>query len=371
MKVLVGGDFAPWNRTGNIIEQHDFKFLDGIREIAEKADFSIVNLEAPITERDDRTIIKRGPSLHCPAATADALRYAGIDIVTLANNHILDFGATALNRTIKLCNDAGIRTVGAGADLYEAEKVLYIEYEGKTLGIVNCCEHEFSIATEYSAGANPLNPIRQYYKIQEAKSLADYVMVIVHGGHEMFQLPSPRMQEAYRFFIDSGADVVINHHQHCYSGYEIYKSRPIFYGLGNLNFDINNITNSIWNYGYMVMIDFDKEINFSIFPYEQCSHESISTRFLAENAFDKEIADLNDIISDSDKLQKTIEAYYDKESRNVALSFDFYDNKYLRALRRRNWIPSFISKKKKLEIQNLIFCEAHFDKVKHFFKSCK
>ena len=76
--------------------------------------------------------------------------------------------------------------VGVGRNLKEAEKVLYLEKDGKTIAVINCCEHEFSLATETEAGANPLNPVRQFYAIQEAKKKANYVLVIVHGGHEMF-----------------------------------------------------------------------------------------------------------------------------------------------------------------------------------------
>jgi poly-gamma-glutamate synthesis protein (capsule biosynthesis protein) len=121
--------------------------------------------------------------------------------------------------------------VGGGTNLQEASKILYKKIDEKVLALINCCENEFSIATEVTAGSNPLNPIQQYYAIQEAKSKADYVLVIVHGGHELWQLPSPRMQETYRFFIDAGADAVVNHHQHCYSGYEIYKKKPYILNL--------------------------------------------------------------------------------------------------------------------------------------------
>ena len=117
-------------------------------------------------------------------------------------NHILDYGHEGLLKSIECCKDQGLDVVGVGDNLSEAERIIYLEKDGKKLAIINCCEHEFSIATESEAGANPLNPIRQYYAIQEAKKHADYVLVIVHGGHEHFQLPSPRMQETYRFFVD-------------------------------------------------------------------------------------------------------------------------------------------------------------------------
>lgn len=73
----------------------------------------------------------------------------------------------------------GIFTVGVGIDLNDAARILYIESKGRKLAIINCCENEFSVATESTAGGNPLLPIQQFYKIQEAKENADYVLVIV------------------------------------------------------------------------------------------------------------------------------------------------------------------------------------------------
>ena len=104
----------------------------------------------------------------------------------MANNYILDFGAEGLQKSVKSCQEQGLDVVGVGKHLCDAEKVLYLEKEGKILAIINCCEHEFSIATESEAGANPLNPIWQYYVIQEAKSDADFVILIHHGGIEHY-----------------------------------------------------------------------------------------------------------------------------------------------------------------------------------------
>ena len=200
--------------------------------------------------------IKRvSPNLSSSPKGIEAIKYAGFDIATLANNHILDFGDQGLMDTVNLCSQYNIDTVGVGKNLEDASKILYKRKDGETLAIINCCEHEFSIAGDDTAGANPLDPIQQYYKIKEAKQSADYVLVIVHGGHEMYQLPSLRMVDTYRFFIEGGADAVINHHQHCFSGYEFYKGKPIVYGLGNFCFD-SSYRNSIWNEGYLAAIDF-------------------------------------------------------------------------------------------------------------------
>ena len=267
MNVLVAGDFAPGARLAKQIEERKFSevFPDDVREVIKSADFSFVNFESPVVEGGYKPIPKCGPNLRCTPEAAEAVRYAGFTYVTMANNHILDYGAEGLRKSIECCKDQGLDVVGVGDNLNEAEKILYLEKDGEKLAIINCCEHEFSIASDTTAGANPLNPIRQYYSIQEAKKQADYVLVIVHGGHELFQLPSPRMQETYRFFVDAGADAVVNHHQHCYSGYEVYNSKPIFYGLGNFCFDRPGKV-STWNEGYLVALD-TLDSTFMVIPY--------------------------------------------------------------------------------------------------------
>lgn len=84
--------------------------------------------------------------------------------------------------------------------------------------------------------------------------------MIVHGGVEHHQYPTKRMVQTYRFFVDAGADAVINHHQHCPCGYEIYNGKPIYYGLGNFCFDWDGKRDSMWNVGYMVALNVDRNI---------------------------------------------------------------------------------------------------------------
>lgn len=238
MNVLIAGDFAPMSKLAKPIKEKRFSevFKKELSDIIKAADFSFVNFEAPVVENGYRPIPKCGPNLNCSAEATLAVKYLGFTGVTLANNHILDYGTEGLRRTVKCCRNQGIDVVGVGDNLKDAGRVLYLTKDDDTLAVINCCEHEFSIATDTEAGANPLNSVRQFRQIQEAKTIADRVLVIVHGGHEHFQLPSLRMVDIYRFFIDVGADAVVNHHQHCYSGYEIYKGKPILFGIiPNLN----------------------------------------------------------------------------------------------------------------------------------------
>ena len=365
MKIIVAGDFAPRARLAKQIEERKFSevFPDDVREVIKSADFSFVNFESPVVEDGYQPIPKCGPNLRCTSEAAEAVRYAGFTGVTMANNHILDYGPEGLRRSIECCKCQGLDVVGVGDNLSEAEKILYLEKEGKKLAIINCCEHEFSIASDTTAGANPLNPIHQYYAIQEAKKQADYVLVIVHGGHEHFQLPSPRMQETYRFFVDAGADAVVNHHQHCYSGYEMYREKPIFYGLGNFCFDEDGGRNSTWNEGYMVVLSFDNhEITYEMIPYTQCNEKASVELVKERTSFDKTIEKLNAIIQDSRELKKEVDKYYRTTAPGMLLMHQPYENRILNKLYRMHLLPSLVSRKKYLMLLNYINCEAHYDK---------
>lgn len=369
MNILVAGDFCQKYRVDEAVRSKRFgEIFDKVKPIIESVDYSIVNFEFPIVldSKIARPIKKCGPNLKGTIEAVDAIKYTGFKCCTLANNHILDQGnQCCLDTKIEL-EKALIDTVGAGKNIEEAGKILYKEIKGEILAVINCCEHEFSIATETSAGANPLNPIAQYYKIQEARKNADYVLVIVHGGHEHFQLPSVRMQETYRFFIDAGADAVVNHHQHCYSGYEVYNSKPIFYGIGNFCFDIEPIRdNTIWNYGYVVKIEFGKEIRFNTIPYNQYGKNPSIELLEERKEFDSIIEGLNCTIKDLSKLSSSIDTYYTSSDVQTALAYEPIENRVLKKLYKMGLFPSLVSKEKKTLLYNFINCEAHRDKLIH------
>lgn len=157
------------------------------------------------------------------------MKDAGFNLVTLANNHILDFNENGVKDTINNCINIGIHNVGAAKNLTKARSLYISKIKGKRIGILNFAENEFCAATAISYGANPVNLINNYNDIKEAKNKVDYLLVIPHGGREHYQLPTPMQRERYRFYADSGADIVVGHHSHCYSGYEVYKKTKFFF----------------------------------------------------------------------------------------------------------------------------------------------
>lgn len=367
IKILIGGDFSPSYRIRPLLKSRDFSFLEGIKPLFNSADFRVLNFETTIASTDDKPLTKYGPNLKTDTEVLDALDYLGVNLVTLANNHTLDYGEQALLNTINSLHEHQIGTVGAGENVTDSAKPYFTKIQNKVICFINCCEHEFSIAGETSAGANHINPVSIYYQIQSARKTADYIFVICHCGHEHFQLPSLRMVENFRFFIDAGADAVINHHQHCFSGYETYQNKPIFYGIGNFCFDRETHTHSAWNDGYLVQLNLDESIDFEIHPYLQFAEEP-AINLLSSDAFDECIANLNMTISDTEMLKRALSKYYDSQKPMLDCVLEPYVNKYLTALRYRHLIPSMISNKKKLQLENFLFCESHFDKLRHYLK---
>ena len=364
MKVFIAGDYCPAGRVEHYFKRADYASAFGdAQSIIKESDYSIVNFECPVVSRQQTPIEKLGPNLKCSPEGVEALQWAGFKCVTLANNHFFDYGPDGVKETLETVASYGMDHVGGGMNLGEASSILYQEINGKTLAVINCCEHEFSIATDQTAGSNPLNPVRQYYAIREARHHADYVLVIVHGGHEHFQLPSLRMVETYRFFVDAGADAVVNHHQHCFSGYETWHGKPIFYGLGNFCFDNPLKRSGIWTEGYCVTIEFtDHNPTFILHPYRQCTNDSI-IELLDQNAFEDKLEDLNAIIATPVSLQTALEEYYASSSKYYGNIFEPFYNRIYLAIRHRGWLPSFINKKRKVAASNFVKCEAHRDKL--------
>lgn len=366
MKILIAGDFCITNRAEMLVRKRDFSFLDHLKEVSKLADFAIANFEGPIASDEDNPIIKCGPNLNMPKESAEAFAYAGFNIATLANNHVLDYGVGGLNHTVKLLESNNIKTVGIGRDIESASQPLLISLSNQKVAIINCCEHEFSLATDNSAGANPIDPVKLFYDINDAKQKADKVIVIAHGGHEHYNLPSLRMQNLYRYLIDRGADMVVNHHQHCFSGFEQYNGKMIFYGLGNLCFDRLGKSNEPWNRGYAILLSVEDEISYTIIPYDQFS-DNPEILILKQGFYDKEIENLNRIISDRALLKEYQEKYFNETSKYFRNRFEPFNNRIISSLRSRGFFPYLIGRERMAMIENISLCESHKEKLEHMF----
>ncbi len=364
VKIIFTGDFYGGHRINQLIINSEFgKIYNNFLPNLIGADLTVTNLESVLIS-NGVAIKKTGPAIQANPKTIEALKFAGFDLVTLANNHIMDFGEQGLNDTIKSCVGNGIDFVGVGKNLQQATQTFYKEIKGIKIAIINIAENEWSSAGPKSAGAHPLNPISNYYKIKEAKENADYVFVVVHGGHETYDLPSPRMKETYRFFADAGANMVIGHHTHCYSGYEEFNGCPIFYSLGNFVFDKNNKGDKGWKEGFALELNVtETKVGYKIIPYKQ-DGENPGVFNLMDHELDAFLLKLNELnkqIQDDEFLENSFIEFTRKVQKSYSAFIEPHNYRLLFALQNRGLFPSFLSTSKRRLLLNLIRCEAHRD----------
>lgn len=379
-KIIIAGDLCLQHRTAGMSLEQLYACHQCVCDVINQVDYAVLNLESAVTNSTSvAPIIKAGIPLKSDNRILDLVQFMGFQCVTLANNHFADYGGVVVRESLSLLDERQIDHVGAGMDALDAQKVLYKQIKNKTFAFINACEHEFTIADANQPGCNALNPISQYYAIQGARKSADYVIVIIHGGHEEYQLPSPRMQETYRFFIDAGADVVVNHHQHCYSGYEIYQGKPIFYGLGNFSFDEDGLRHQSWNEGFLLNLDFDDDIQFNLIPYIQ-GDDNPGIYWMSDSqkyGFENKIKELNAIIASPKALQ---DAFVDMANAHVQEYLSplrpYQDRCLLRLFRHhllpKHWkcrlLPEYLTAQRKLFLKSYFQCEAHADIMNKLLK---
>lgn len=363
--IIIAGDFAPQCRVESLLSNNEYEVIFGkVKDIISSSSYSIVNLESPITNEHALPIRKTGPNLKCSAKVIDAIKYVGFNCVSLANNHFYDYGEDGVSMTLSICKSLGVDTIGGGENIRQASDILYKDINGKRFAFINVCEHEWSIASDNKGGSAPLDIIKNFYQIKTAKQHADYVFLIVHGGIEHYNLPTLRMKETYRFFIDAGADVVVNHHQHCYSGFENYHGKYIFYGLGNFCFDKGRQHPNAWNKGYLLKLIFGEHVSFEAIPYVQCAIIPNIDFNIDRDAFVRNLRQLNAVIEDDQALQEAYGQFINSKSNGYLTSLEPYSrNKYLYSLRYKHLIPSFLSTSWLRLILALFRCESHRDNL--------
>ena len=236
MKALLLGDFSPVPQNHFLFESGDIRtlFTDTL-SLFENKDFSIVNLECALTEKDG-PIKKFGPNLYAPRACARVLKEIGVEYAGLSNNHIFDFGIKGVRDTMKALDEEGIAYTGFGKDYEDARRNLTIEKNGERICVITVCEHEYSYALPDRMGSRPFDEYDTIEDIRAAKAECDRVIVMYHGGKEQCKYPSPRLVRVGRAMARSGADVVHFQHSHCIGCYEEYQGCHILYGQGNYHF---------------------------------------------------------------------------------------------------------------------------------------
>lgn len=225
------------NHTLPYLDKYGYAYpFQATASILQSGDMAFANLESPFTENG--TPFEKKFTFKVHPKYVSGLIDAGIDVVTLANNHILDFGLEGLANTIATLDSAGILFCGAGMAKQDAQAPAIFKTNGfriAVLGYSMTFPEEFW-ASDTSGGTNYPYEKNLERSIQQCNSIADFTVVTFHWGRESTFFPKEYQKRFAHRSIDLGADLVLGHHPHVLQGLEIYKNRLIAYSLGNYAF---------------------------------------------------------------------------------------------------------------------------------------
>jgi poly-gamma-glutamate capsule biosynthesis protein CapA/YwtB (metallophosphatase superfamily) len=210
-------------------------FSDGVKDVVSDADLVVLNLECCVSDRGHPWPGKRF-HFRAPPKAVDALAWLGVDCVTLANNHALDFGYAALSDTVEHLTGAGIRAVGAGADQAASRAPVVLEAGGLRVGVLGMTDHP----ADYAAGpkhpgvahADLRHGVPEWttLAIDDLSSMTDVVLVTPHWGPNMTPEPVPHVRSAAPVLTAAGATLVAGHSAHVFHGV----AGNVLYDLGDL-----------------------------------------------------------------------------------------------------------------------------------------
>lgn len=239
LRVIAVGDIMLDGTARPVFAQHGYDYaFAAVKHLFTGASAVFGNLEGPLTDRgtaeQDKTYVFRSP----PAPVSRALHTAGFTVVSLANNHTLDYGAEGLAQTQEALEAAGIAYTGAGRNLAEARRPVIVHAAGKTLAFL-----AYSVTLPEHFYAGPGKPGTAFgheahvrADVRAARQQADIVLVSFHWGQEGKTVLRDYQVQLGRAAIDAGAAAVLGHHPHILQGIERYRDGIILYSLGNFTF---------------------------------------------------------------------------------------------------------------------------------------
>jgi poly-gamma-glutamate synthesis protein (capsule biosynthesis protein) len=259
--------------------------FSGIATRVSSVDLAFANLEVPLTKANTPTRAKTAEEirrrdqfiLRADPGHGAFLGKAGFDLLSLGNNHAMDYGAEGLREMRAVLLEAGIEATGAGDNAVDAQATaVKVLPDGTRVGLISAMAfvtapalRKTSPATRSAAGVNVFSfggvigdvaRAKLARLVTQAKESCDFLVVALHWGTERKTLPNPYQVELGRALVDAGADVVWGHHPHVLQGAELYRGKPILYSMGNLISPLGGET------GLIEMSGLDKRARFAFFP---------------------------------------------------------------------------------------------------------
>ncbi|WP_353096539.1 CapA family protein [Tissierella praeacuta] len=216
-----------------------------VKNYFQEDDITIGNLETSITTKGTKWANKKF-NFRSDPKNLKAMKEAGIDIVSVANNHSLDYGHDGFLDTLNYLDKYEIKMVGGGKNKQEAMEGIIVEKNGVKVGVLSFSRVVPDVkwyATDKRSGivgAYDVHIKGIVDRIKEMKEEVDVLVLSIHWGVERSNIPRKSEIDLARKLVDAGADIVMGHHPHVLQGIEIYNGKPIFYSLGNFVFGSKN-----------------------------------------------------------------------------------------------------------------------------------
>ena len=332
IKIAFTGDIMLARRVGEKIESKlDFKILDDdLEQFLDEHDFVLGNLECPVSVHADKlkpTGFKANPK---------ALQQLSFfTLFSVANNHIFDCGKQGANETRLFVLENNQLFTGL---VNEVDKNIFFAttIKSKTFSFLSCAVEECILDPDINEYPKVLEAENPYIltQINNAKTISNYTIVLVHGGDEMIPYPKPKFRKLCESFIDSGADVVITHHPHVLGGVHNYKNKYIFYSLGDFVFDGES---TLRRRGLILSISFNgNNISFQVLPTQVKKDLSVG---LPNNKIKSSIVRKWDKVS---KILQLENNYNSKYKRRYILSFFLFQTDRLLFILKNKGVIYFI-----------------------------
>ena len=242
MKIIAVGDIMP----GGLLSLSNTPFVsdyvsDEVRLFLESGDIRVGNFECAIEipNPDGKKYSAGGNTIFVKEKDVYRVKELGINVVSVANNHIFDLGPQGAQKTIEFLDKFGIQHCGAGRNLKEASAPVVIEKYGKSYAFIAFSDTSLQFmyeATEFTPGVNPLNEIHVINEIKKNSKKYDYVIVLPHWGVEYMQFPSSQVVRLSKLMIKAGASLVLGGHSHRVQPVVNLRGKSVAYSMGNFLF---------------------------------------------------------------------------------------------------------------------------------------
>lgn len=335
-----------------------------VGSVLESCDVNVINFEAPVKNCGVRHL-KSGPVNHQDERVPEWLVKSHFNMISLANNHIMDYGVEGYKATIDSFKE--VTVVGAG-NWDEAYQMKVLSIKNKKIGFISLTHCEFGTLTDITDKENYIGAAwichpQIPFNIISHKKKVDFLIILTHAGVENIDTPLPEWREVYRSFIDLGADIVVGTHPHVPQGWEIYNGKSIFYSLGNFCFQKkSNLKGEFWNDSLGVILNIKEDLSYSFEVKNVCFNNN-SIHF----SNDERIIMHTEYIS---SLMENEELYIARLNEHVLNLFGSYRNLFhssgyfqveynLDFI--KNVIKAFVKKKRfpPTHLINNIRCESH------------